>query len=182
MLKKFKAFFYGAAAVKLDFAPFIVRFNRRSYQVMKASDENIPDLLQLEKQVYSGQTPWSRFSFKQELRKRRNSLYLVVYDGGRLAAFIGMRFNEKEGHVTNIAVSPAYQNQGIATFLLQWMINRSRLAQLKQVTLEVRADNEVAQHLYHKLGFRDNFICKNYYLDSNTDAISMILFLAAQSV
>ena len=41
---------------------------------MKASDENIADLLGLEQEVYFGRTPWSRFSFKSELKKHANSL------------------------------------------------------------------------------------------------------------
>ena len=42
------------------------------------------------------------------------------------------------------------------------------------MTLEVRSDNYNAQSLYRKLGFKDNFIRKNYYTTEQADAISMI--------
>ena len=83
MLKKFKLlnqFFHPEEnKVDMSFSPFITTIGGLTLQVMQAGDENIPDLLVLERQVYSGHTPWSKFSFETELRKRQNSLYLVVY-------------------------------------------------------------------------------------------------------
>lgn len=181
MLKKFRSFFRSPASIDISFTPFVVRLNHRSLQVMQASDANIPDLLFLEREVYSGRTPWSRFSFKNEIRKKSSCLYLVVYDASVLVAFVGMRFNLTEAHITNIAVKSEYQNQGIANYLLKLLINKAKQNEICQVTLEVRSDNYVAQHVYRKLGFKDNFIRKNYYTDTHTDAISMILRLQAQS-
>ena len=53
----------------MSFSPFALRLDNQTYQIMKASDENIADLLGLEQEVYFGRTPWSRFSFKSELKK-----------------------------------------------------------------------------------------------------------------
>lgn len=41
----------------MDFTPFIANVNGKILQVMQATDDNIPDLLVLEEQVYSGHTP-----------------------------------------------------------------------------------------------------------------------------
>lgn len=76
---------------------------------MQATSENIPDLLSLEKQIYSGRTPWDVISFKSEIGKKTNSLYLVVYQAATLVAFIGAHFYSREVHITNIAVAPAFQ-------------------------------------------------------------------------
>ncbi|NRN93139.1 N-alpha-acetyltransferase RimI [Lactobacillus helveticus] len=179
MLKKFNQFFHQSVnQIDMSFTPFILVINGKILQVMQANDDNIPDLLVLEQQVYSGRTPWSQFSFATELRKRNNSLYLVVYHASNLVAFIGARFSPEETHITNIAVSPLYQHQHIGHYLMEMMINSARDKGSDCVTLEVRTDNEIAQRLYRSLGFTGNFIRKNYYQDTHTDAINMVLWLS----
>ena len=177
MLKKFSLFFHPAE-IDLSFSPFALRLDNQTYQIMKASDENIADLLGLEQDVYFGRTPWSRFSFKSELKKHANSLYLVVYQGSTLVGFVGMRMQAQEGHITNIAVKPAFQRRGIGGFLLRTMIEIAQKNHAVQMTLEVRSDNYNAQSLYRKIGFRDNFIRKNYYSAEHADAVSMIKKIA----
>jgi ribosomal-protein-alanine N-acetyltransferase len=41
------------------------------------------------------------------------------------------------------------------------------------MTLEVRVTNEIAKKLYYKLGFQDGGIRKNYYTDTQEDALVM---------
>lgn len=186
MLKKFRnlnSFFHPESnQISMAFNPFVTTVNGKRLQIMQASDENIPDLLVLEKEVYSGQTPWSSFSFKTELRKRKNSLYLVVYHESTLVAFIGARFHPREAHITNIAVAPEYQGQHIGRALLNLMIDRARKNNCECVSLEVRIDNDRAKKLYSELGFESTFIRKNYYQDSHTDAVNMILWLKPHQI
>lgn len=186
MLKKFRRindFFHPEAnRVKMNFSPFVMLNHGQILQVMKATDNDIPALIVLEKEVYSGHTPWSSFSFKTELEKRKNSLYLVVYNASNLVAFIGARFHPREAHITNIAVAPAYQNQHIGRRLLELMIERARQNQSECVSLEVRIDNQVAKHLYRSLGFEATFIRKNYYQNIHTDAINMVLWLRPHQI
>lgn len=80
----------------------------------------------------------------------------------------------QEGHITNIAVKPSFQRRGIGEFLLRTMIEMARKNHAVQMTLEVRSDNYNAQSLYRKLGFKDNFIRKNYYITEQADAVSML--------
>ncbi len=161
----------------LSFAPFTTTIGGHQLQIMRADDDHLIDLLNLESEVYSGSTPWSSFSFKRELRKHRNSLYLVAYEGPSLAGFVGARYNIGEGHITNIAVKPRLQNCGIGAFLLNLMIDRARLNDCCQVTLEVRVDNRRAQRLYRRIGFVPNFVRKDYYVTDHVDALDMVLKL-----
>lgn len=182
MLKKFKNFFHPAEdRINMNFSPFITSIAGLTLQVMQATDDNIPDLLVLEKEVYSGRTPWSMFSFQKELAKRQNSLYLVVYHESDLVAFIGARFHPRETHITNIAVAPEFQGKGIGTYLMKFIIERARKNGSEGVSLEVRIDNEIAQGLYQNLGFESTFIRKNYYQD-DTDAINMMLWLKPRQI
>lgn len=173
MLKKFNYFFHQPE-IDLTFPSYALRLNGQTLQIMKASDENISDLLILEEQVYSGKTPWNKFSFESELKKHSNSIYLVVYESSTLVAFVGMRLQAQEGHITNIAVKPSYQHQGIGTYLLNTMIELARKNHAIQMTLEVRVDNDNAKSVYQGLGFEPNFVRKNYYVSEHVDALSMI--------
>lgn len=62
------------------------------------------------------------------------------------------------------------------------MIDRARENESDCVTLEVRTDNEIAQRLYQSLGFKGNFIRKNYYQDTHTDALNMVLWLKPHKI
>ncbi|EEQ24034.1 ribosomal-protein-alanine acetyltransferase [Lactobacillus jensenii 269-3] len=177
MLKKFRHFFKEEPEVNLNFTPYVTTLAGRTMQVMQASEVNIPDLLELEKKVYQGKQPWSSFSFASELRKKHNSLYLVIYDKAQLVGFIGGRFIPCEGHITNIAVDPTYQGQGIGHYLINLIVEIARKNGARQVSLEVRADNELAQKIYKGLGFEAQFIRAGYYQDDHMDAINMVLHL-----
>lgn len=68
----------------------------------------------------------------------------------------------------NIIVKPEYQNQGIGSVLLKYIINNK---QDKKIMLEVRSKNINAIKLYQKYNFKIINIRKNYYKDD--DAIIM---------
>lgn len=180
MWKKFKLsnFFYpNKNKLNFHFTPFVVTVANYRLQVMKASKNNIPDLLLLEKEVYAGAMPWTQLSFASELKKKDNSLYLVVYHESKLVAFIGTRFLPREAHITNIAVAPQYQNLGIASRLIRLMIKYASQNNSDAISLEVRIDNEKAKRLYSQLGFKATFIRKNYYQRPLADAVNMVYYL-----
>ena len=58
-------------------------------------------------------------------------------------------------NVHDLSVLPAYRGQGIGRSMLEAVIDRARQGGCCSVTLEVRADNEPAKHLYKSLGFSD---------------------------
>lgn len=64
----------------------------------------------------------------------------------------------------NIIVKPEYQNQGIGSVLLKYIIDNK---QDKKIMLEVRSKNINAIKLYQKYDFKIINIRKNYYKDDN---------------
>lgn len=58
-------------------------------------------------------------------------------------------------NVHDLSVLPAYRGRGIGRSLLETVIDCARKRGCCGVTLEVRADNEPAKHLYKALGFSD---------------------------
>ncbi|HEY8746001.1 MAG TPA: ribosomal protein S18-alanine N-acetyltransferase, partial [Chloroflexota bacterium] len=78
-----------------------------------------------------------------------------------------------EAHITTIAVRHANRGQGVGELLLVGLIDLGYLVNTKQLTLEVRVSNVVAQNLYRKYGFRQTGTRVKYYSDNNEDAYIM---------
>ncbi len=54
------------------------------------------------------------------------------------------------------------------------LMHVARTRRATKMTLEVRAQNVIAQALYRKLGFRPVGVRPNYYLEEHEDAIVML--------
>ena len=76
-------------------------------------------------------------------------------------------------HITNIGITPSYQNKGIGTYLISTAKNYARHLKLHSLSLEVRVYNVSARRLYESLGFRNQHIKSRYYLDNHEDAVDM---------
>lgn len=83
-----------------------------------------------------------------------------------------------EGHITNIAVDPAFRNQGAGKAILTALLDEAERRKLAAVTLEVRKSNHIALNLYKKFGFICAGIRKEYYHDTKEDAIIMWKYLS----
>lgn len=58
-------------------------------------------------------------------------------------------------NIHDLIVLPEYRSKGIARRLLQATIEKGESKNCSRITLEVRNDNTVAQHLYTDMGFTD---------------------------
>lgn len=125
----------------------------------------------VESQVFNN--PWSRSAFVDEMTDNDLAHYLVLEDQGMIAGYAGMWIVVDEAHVTNIALLPDYQRQGLGEKLVRELIKTARERYAVMMTLEVRPSNTVAQSLYSKLGFLPQGIRRAYYSDNQEDALIM---------
>ncbi len=126
-------------------------------------------------ELLSFSLPWSRQAFETELKDNDLAHYLVVQSGEQVVAYAGMWMILDESHVTNVAVLPDCRRQGIGKRLMASLILYARQQGAERMTLEVRASNAVAKHLYEQFGFESAGIRKNYYTDNHEDAVIMWL-------
>ena len=63
----------------------------------------------------------------------------------------------------SISVKKEYWNQGIGTEILKRIIEQAKKMKISVIELEVISDNVRAIHLYHKMGFTDIGIYKDYF-------------------
>ena len=102
--------------------------------------------------------------------------YFVAQQKEELIGYAGMWKVLNEGHITNIAVTPAYRRTGVGRQLLNTLIEEAVKLEIKVLMLEVRKSNKAAIDLYSSAGFVISGCRKGYYPDSE-DAILMDLVL-----
>ncbi len=132
---------------------------------------HLRSVLRIEAQVYP--RPWSLALFMSELSLRTTRSYMVARAEGNVVGYAGLMLAGEDAHVTTIAVDPAWHRHRIATRLLLQLARETVRRGAQNLTLEVRVSNHGAQALYRQFGFRPAGVRKNYYVETNEDALVM---------
>lgn len=122
---------------------------------------DLKEVCDIERSVFPD--PWSYHMFEDELRLPELYNLLAVRLHGELVAYGGILTIHDESHITNLAVKPIFQSKGIGKILLKELIKLAIAKDTKNLSLEVRTDNVIAQKLYKKFNFSTIAIRKHYY-------------------
>jgi len=132
---------------------------------------HLRSVLKIESQVYA--RPWTLSLFVSEMALRTSRAYYVARINGVLCGYAGLMVTEDDGHVTTLAVDPAWHRNKVGTRLLLVLARTAVRRGARNLTLEVRVGNTAAQEMYRRFGFRPAGIRKNYYVETNEDALVM---------
>ena len=135
---------------------------------MTASAEHLQGAAAVEAACFS--QPWSADSLEL-LTKDGIGVGFVCMADGRVAAYGGMMCAVDEGQITNIAVLPEYRCRGMGDALVRALLRYAKDEKLSTVTLEVRASNAAAIHLYRHHGFAEVGRRKAFYSKPTEDAL-----------
>lgn len=133
---------------------------------------HLPAIMEIERSSHGA--PWSEQSFRNEIGSPQ-SLFLVALHEGAVVGYAGAWILADEAHVTTIAVHPDKRRQGLGRRLMDELLDRAKDAGAVCSTLEVRAANMAALHLYEELGYVRAGVRKRYYPDNREDAVVMWL-------
>ena len=111
-------------------------------------------------------SPWTLEQIQADLSQDQ-TWYALAYDGEEVIGFLAIQENLFEVEVLQIAVKKAYQGQGIASALFEILPTD------KEIFLEVRNSNQIAQVFYKKEKMAVIAERKAYYHDPVEDAIIM---------
>lgn len=136
--------------------------------ITNMTSTHVAQIAELEKCCFND--PWSENSIASELNNRL-SCWLVALDGDVVIGYVGSQSVLGETDMMNIAVHPGYRNQGVATELINTLIDKLSKRGSHSLMLEVRQTNEAAKNLYMALGFETVGIRKNYYRNPREDAL-----------
>ncbi len=137
----------------------------------RAETEDILDIALLEEITFP--TPWSEESIRHDVESNDIALVAVAEWNGSFAGYMDVWQVAGEGQLNNIGILPDYRGLGIGEHLMKYMMDWLITCGNEEMTLEVRASNERARHLYRKLGFEEIGVRPGYYLDDGEDAILM---------
>jgi ribosomal-protein-alanine N-acetyltransferase len=132
---------------------------------------HLRSVLRIEALVYP--RPWSLALFMSELNLRNSRHYVAARIGNPVVGYGGLMFTGDEAHVTTIAVDPAWHRHQVGTRLLLNLARASIVRRARHLTLEVRVSNAGAQAMYRSFGFETAGVRKNYYAETNEDALIM---------
>ena len=145
--------------------------------IRRLSYADLPQVIGIERRAFP--TPWSLAMFVLELSKPSGVCLAALRPAGTAddvrGAIVGYLIcsrYDRVWHVMNVAVDPEHRRIGIASGLLNRLLERIDDPE-SQITLEVRRSNAAAITLYERLGFRGAGIRRRYYADNGEDALIM---------
>lgn len=133
---------------RLDDAPWIARLSRDSVE-------------------YG--LPW-RWTPERVARfiRHRDCNGVTAWQGRRPAGFALMEYHTEYAHLNLLAVDPRNRRLGVGRRLVEWLETTARVAGLRFIRLEVRADNRGARAFYRALGYGERWTIPGYYSGRET--------------
>ena len=119
--------------------------------------------------------PWPKNSFAYELTTDYSICMVAATPEVGVVAAIVVWLIVDEAHIATIAVHPDAQGQGIGACLLAHALLAAHQRGAQTSMLEVRVSNLAAISLYHRFGYLQVGIRKNYYQNNNEDALLLDL-------
>ncbi len=138
--------------------------------VRRLAYSDIPAVISIERRSFPA--PWSLAMFVLELSKP-SGICLAASEAGELAGYLVCSRYDRVRHLMNVAVAPERRRRGLATRLIERLVEEGGGA--LPFTLEVRVSNREAIAMYEQLGFRSAGVRPRYYQDNGEDALIMWL-------
>lgn len=136
------------------------------------SPTDMDEILEIERDAFS--TPWSRALFNAELNNPISRILVVKTLHQHIEVIAGYAVYwlvADELHLQKIAVRREMRKRGVASLILREAFLSSSSQNISKATLEVRASNLPALHLYRKFDFSVKGRRPLYYDDTGEDAL-----------
>jgi len=135
------------------------------------------ELVRMEKEIFADHA-WSKATFVADI-EAVHTTYLVAFENNQLVGYAGLASpaGSFQADVNTIAVAENFRRKGLASELLNRLVELATKAGAEQMFLDVRADNHGAIDLYKKFGFTNvEGLLKNWANDhaKNWDANNLL--------
>ena len=131
---------------------------------------DLDEVARIEDSIFT--QPWSRKSFEDSLRLPEYLMMIAELDG-MIAGYCVLVQSFDEADIVDVAVAQPFRKRGIATAMLQKLMEAGTKRGIGAFTLEVRRGNKEALALYEKLGFETAGYRKDFYEKPREDAAIM---------
>jgi ribosomal-protein-alanine N-acetyltransferase len=146
-----------------------------------ATVDDLPAIMDLERRSFPADA-WSEQTMGTEISSRHN-VYLVDVDEERIVGYGGVRAMQgaADSDIQTIALHPDQRGRGRGRALLRALIAVAVERGARELFLDVRDDNAVAQALYTSEGFSEIGRRPGYYQPEGVDAVVMRLDLRSST-
>lgn len=135
--------------------------------IRRMRETDLSGAAELERRYFS--MPWSRKQLQESL-ENLDYLFLVLETDGKIAGYAGLLQVMDEGDITNVVLAEESRGMGLGKALVRALLEEGRKRGIREFTLEVRASNTCAIHVYEALGFVKEGIRKRFYEKPSEDA------------
>ena len=151
----------------------------RAETIRPATVEDLGGIMTLERASFPSDA-WPEAMMHGELSSPHNRYFVDVL-AGQVVGYAGLRAltGSRDADVQTIAVGAASRGKGRGRALMRTLLDEAHRRGAREVFLEVRADNPVAEALYASEGFTELGRRPRYYQPDDVDAVVMRLDLEA---
>jgi N6-L-threonylcarbamoyladenine synthase len=144
-----------------------------SIVIKQATLLDLPEIMKLETASFANDA-WPEETFRSELGAQ-HTFYIIALEGDELVGYAGLSKlpGSDQADIQTIAVREDKRGLGIGRLLMNSLTQQATDLDAKEIFLEVRADNSVAQKLYKLFGFKQIGTRKKYYQPDGVDAFIM---------
>jgi N6-L-threonylcarbamoyladenine synthase len=142
-------------------------------EIQKATLLDLPEIMKLELASFANDA-WPEVSFRSELAAT-HTYYIIALEDNSVVGYAGLSKlpGSDQADIQTIAVREDKRGLGIGRMLMDTLTAQAVELDAKQIFLEVRADNSIAQKLYKLFGFKQIGTRKKYYQPDGVDAFIM---------
>ncbi len=141
-----------------------------SLTIQSLREDHLADVAVLDETLFG--SSWSIDSFRNDILNNVSANF-VICAGVEIIGYAITWMIVDELHINKIAVKTDYQNRGIASWMLDFILQRAQHMKMNSAFIEVRQSNANAIHLYHKFGFEESGVRRNYYESPKENALLM---------
>ena len=120
--------------------------------IRKMSKDDVPAVFDIERSSFNDSS-WSIDAFYHEIEKNEFANYFVIEFNHTIIGYLGLWVVIDQAQITTVAIAEQFRGYGLGQLLLKYVMNYAR-HRCEVMSLEVRVDNTVAQHVYQNLGFQ----------------------------
>ncbi|WP_206448314.1 ribosomal protein S18-alanine N-acetyltransferase [Agrococcus sp. KRD186] len=155
-----------------------------TFRIRTATASDLDVIMAIERASF-GASAWEAETMRAEIGSEWGR-YIVAEDAAaeateaaattgarRALGYAGLRSVGVEGDVQTIAVVDEARGRGIGRALLAELLVEAERRGVRELFLEVRADNPAARALYESVGFREIGVRPRYYQPEDIDAVAM---------
>ena len=133
--------------------------------------KDIDRVMEIESKTFIA--PWKKDEMLYEFNDNKFANMAVILKDNYIVGFYDYWVTFDSATIAQIAIDPLYQRQQLGSLLMKEILTDAKNKKVRNITLEVRKNNEKAVNLYLKYGFKQVLIKEKYYSNGD-DAIYMI--------